>query len=89
MSKILKVQVVKTFYTDVYIAVPDDFDGSLSRYSNAIQKEADQMSPRQIDILPWIEDREAFEFDDVPVFASQKEINSLGLMDIPEEKPNY
>lgn len=89
MSKVLKVQVFKTFYADVFIVVPDDFNGNVSKYSKAIRQQADDMSPRQVDMRPWKEDRECFEFDDQAVAASKQEIAALSLSDAPEDKPDY
>lgn len=89
MNKVLKVQVCKTFYADVFIVVPDGFSGNVSKYSNAIRQQADSISPRQVDMHPWKEDRECFEFDEQVVAASEQEIETLLLNDMPEDKPDY
>lgn len=89
MSKFLKVRVAKTFFTDVFIVVPDGFDGNLARYSGAIRTQANNASPSRFDMGPWKEDVEAFEFDLTLREASQDEVEDLDLNGLPEDVPDY
>jgi hypothetical protein len=87
MSKVLKVEVYKTFYTNVFIVVPDDFNGSTAAYSQAITEQANHLTPG-IHMRPWKEDRDAFDFDSVFQKAAPHEIEHLGLQDASEDKPD-
>lgn len=89
MSKALRIEVVKMIYTDVFIIVPDDFDGDVNRYSKAIRQQADNCSPGESDLRPWKEDRRGFEFDGTPREATQADIRRFGLDELPEETPDY
>ncbi len=86
MSKYVKVQVSKTFVADVFLVVPDDFDGNVSAYSKAIKQQAKDLTPLGIHMKPWEEDVESFEFDTQAEPAAPHEIDGLGLEDCPEDK---